>query len=96
MKVNGKTVIEGEISQAVSRNPVFSFRLKGAKTGDKIEVTWIDNKGDTNKTVNRGRLTKEGPAGGMKRARSRARRRCVGVRAGAARSRSRPYRRIPQ
>ena len=30
VKQNGKTVIEAEISQAVSRNPVFSFRLKAA------------------------------------------------------------------
>ena len=38
----------GQISQAVSRNPVFSFRLKGgAKAGDKIEIGWLDNKGET-------------------------------------------------
>ena len=50
VKVNGKTVIEGQISQAVSRNPVFSFRLKGGAKGDMIEVSWLDNKGDSNKT----------------------------------------------
>jgi len=50
VKVNGKTVVEGEISQAVSRNPVFSFRVKGAKSGDKVEISWLDNKGATNKT----------------------------------------------
>ncbi len=50
VKVNGKPVIEGQISQAVSRNPVFSFRLKGGAKGDTIEVSWLDNKGDTNKT----------------------------------------------
>jgi sulfur-oxidizing protein SoxZ len=50
VKVNGKTAIEGQISQAVSRNPVFTFRLKGGAKGDKIEVSWLDNKGDTNKT----------------------------------------------
>ena len=49
VKQNGKTVIEAEISQAVSRNPVFSFKLKGGSKGDKIEVSWLDNKGDTNK-----------------------------------------------
>jgi sulfur-oxidizing protein SoxZ len=49
VKVNGKPVIEGEISQAVSRNPVFTFRLKGGAKGDKIEVSWLDNKGETNK-----------------------------------------------
>jgi sulfur-oxidizing protein SoxZ len=50
VKVNGKPVIEGEISQAISRNPVFSFRLKGGAKGDRIEVSWLDNKGETNKT----------------------------------------------
>jgi sulfur-oxidizing protein SoxZ len=50
VKVNGKTVVEGQVSQAVSRNPVFSFRLKGGAKGDKIEVSWLDNKGDTNRT----------------------------------------------
>lgn len=50
VKVNGKTVVEGNISQAVSRNPVFSFRVKGAKAGDKVEISWLDNKGATNKT----------------------------------------------
>ena len=49
VKVNGKTVIEGQVSQAVSRNPVFSFRLANAAKGDKIEVSWLDNKGETNK-----------------------------------------------
>ena len=50
VKVNGKTVVEGETSQAVSRNPVFSFRLRGGAKGDKIEVSWLDNRGESNKT----------------------------------------------
>lgn len=50
VKLNGRTVVEGHISQAVSRNPVFSFRVKGAKSGDKVEISWLDNKGATNKT----------------------------------------------
>lgn len=50
VKLNGKTVVEGQISQAVSRNPVFSFRFKGGKAGDKIEISWLDNKGETNRT----------------------------------------------
>ena len=50
VKVNGKTVVEGQISQAVSRNPVFSFRIKGGAKGDKVEVSWLDNKGETNAT----------------------------------------------
>jgi sulfur-oxidizing protein SoxZ len=49
VKLNGKPVVEAEISQAVSRNPVFSFRIKGGAKGDKIEVSWLDNKGESNK-----------------------------------------------
>ena len=49
VRMNGKTVVEGQISQAVSRNPVFSFRVKGGAKGDKVEVSWIDNQGETNK-----------------------------------------------
>ena len=50
VRVNGKVVMEGEISQAVSRNPVFTFRVKGGAKGDKVEVSWLDNQGETNKT----------------------------------------------
>jgi sulfur-oxidizing protein SoxZ len=49
VKLNGSAVIEAEVSQAVSRNPVFSFRLKGGAKGDRIEVAWLDNQGESNK-----------------------------------------------
>jgi len=44
---NGNTVYDAQWSQAVSRNPVFAVRVKGAKAGDKVVVTWTDNKNDT-------------------------------------------------
>jgi len=43
---NGRTVLDAQRSQAVSRNPFLGVRIKGAKVGDKISVTWTDNKGD--------------------------------------------------
>jgi len=43
---NGKTVYDAQWSQAVSRNPFLGLRIKGAKAGDRISVTWVDNKGD--------------------------------------------------
>jgi sulfur-oxidizing protein SoxZ len=46
VRVNGKLALEGQISQGVSRNPVFSFRLKGVKAGDKLEIAWLDNRGE--------------------------------------------------
>ena len=46
-QLNGRTVFSADISQAISRNPVFAFKVKGAKAGDKIAITWTDNKGET-------------------------------------------------
>ena len=46
--LNGKTVVDCEVSQGVSRNPVFSFRIKGGARGDKITVAWQDNQGESN------------------------------------------------
>lgn len=43
---NGRTVLDAQWSQGVSRNPFLGLRVKGAKVGDKISVTWVDNKGD--------------------------------------------------
>jgi sulfur-oxidizing protein SoxZ len=43
---NGRTVLDAQWSQAVSRNPFLGLRIKGAKAGDRISVTWTDNKGD--------------------------------------------------
>ena len=48
VKLNGKAVIDSQISQGVSRNPVFTFRIKGGNKGDKVEVSWLDNRGETN------------------------------------------------
>ena len=43
---NGKTVLDAQWSQAIARDPFLGLRVKGAKAGDKISVTWTDNKGD--------------------------------------------------
>jgi sulfur-oxidizing protein SoxZ len=44
--INGKVVLEGHLNTAVSRNPVIGFKVKDAKAGDKVVVSWEDNKGD--------------------------------------------------
>jgi sulfur-oxidizing protein SoxZ len=43
---NGKTVLSAQWGPAVSKNPFLSFRFGGAKAGDKVIVTWTDNKGE--------------------------------------------------
>ncbi|MFM1827175.1 MAG: thiosulfate oxidation carrier complex protein SoxZ [Pseudomonadota bacterium] len=45
--LNGKTVMTAQWGPAVSKNPYLQFKVKGAKAGDKITVTWKDNKGET-------------------------------------------------
>jgi sulfur-oxidizing protein SoxZ len=46
VEVGGKMVIRGQTGTSVSRNPVFAFKVKGAKAGDEVVVNWVDNKGD--------------------------------------------------
>ena len=43
---NGKTVLDAQWSQAIARNPFLGFRVKGAKPGDKITISWVDTAGD--------------------------------------------------
>ena len=45
--LNGKAVLSAEWGPAVSKNPFLQFTVKGAKAGDKISVTWKDNRGET-------------------------------------------------
>ena len=45
--LHGKQVLSAEWGPAVAKNPFLQFNIKGAKAGDKVAVTWKDNKGDT-------------------------------------------------
>ncbi len=45
--LNGKPVFRAEWGPAVSKNPFLQFNVKGAKAGDKLSVTWKDNRGET-------------------------------------------------
>ncbi len=44
--LNGKEVMTAQWGPAVAKNPFMQFNVKGAKAGDKISVSWTDNKGD--------------------------------------------------
>lgn len=46
--LNGKTVLEAQWGTGISKNPYLTFRLRSAKVGDRIAVTWHDNKGVSN------------------------------------------------
>jgi sulfur-oxidizing protein SoxZ len=34
-------------SGGISKNPYLSFKFKGAAAGDPLEISWTDNKGET-------------------------------------------------
>lgn len=42
----GRTVLQAQWGPAVSKNPFLEFNFKGGQKGDKIVVTWEDNKGE--------------------------------------------------
>ena len=43
---NGKPVLSVQWGPAISKNPFLQFNVKGAKPGDKISVSWVDNRGE--------------------------------------------------
>lgn len=45
--LNDKTVLEAQWGTGISKNPYLTFRLRDARPGDRIMVSWVDNKGTT-------------------------------------------------
>jgi len=41
-----RVVLDAQFGTAIAKDPFLSFKFKGGAKGDKIAVTWIDNKGD--------------------------------------------------
>ena len=46
-KHNDTTVMTAQWSGGVSKNPYTSFKFSGAAKGDKLTLTWTDNKGES-------------------------------------------------
>ncbi len=44
--LNGKTVMTAQWGPSISKNPFLQFVVKGAKAGDKVSISWVDNRGD--------------------------------------------------
>ena len=42
---NGEAVMVANFSTAVSKNPYINFSFRGAKAGDTLRISWIDNLG---------------------------------------------------
>lgn len=46
--LNGNAVLEAQWGTGISKNPYLTFRLRGAKLGDKVSLSWRDSKGASN------------------------------------------------
>ena len=46
-KLNDTVVMQAQWGSAVAKNPYLAFKVKGGKVGDKVQITWTDNKNDT-------------------------------------------------
>ncbi len=44
---NGKTVVKSQLGVGVSEDPLLGFLLANAKNGDKVKISWKDNKGES-------------------------------------------------
>jgi sulfur-oxidizing protein SoxZ len=42
----GKTVLSAQWGPAIAKNPFLAFKFKGGAKGEKVQITWVDNKGD--------------------------------------------------
>jgi sulfur-oxidizing protein SoxZ len=45
--LDGKEVASSDLGTAVAKDPLIGIKLKGAKSGAKLKVTWSDNKGES-------------------------------------------------
>lgn len=45
--VNGRLLVEAQLNTAIARNPVFAFRARNVRPGDRITVSWRDNRGES-------------------------------------------------
>ncbi len=46
-KHNDKVVLSAQFGPSVSTNPYLAFKFKGGASGDKLVVSWVDNKGES-------------------------------------------------
>jgi sulfur-oxidizing protein SoxZ len=47
----GKKIFVADWGTAISKDPYVKFSFKGAKKGDELKVTWLDNRGESDTTT---------------------------------------------
>lgn len=46
VRLNNQKLVDGQLNTSISKNPLFTFRARGLKSGDKLTVAWTDNLGE--------------------------------------------------
>lgn len=44
---NDEIILTTDMASGISKNPYFSFEMKGGEPGDKITIQWTDNQGNS-------------------------------------------------
>ncbi|MFO7582141.1 thiosulfate oxidation carrier complex protein SoxZ [Guyparkeria sp.] len=50
VEVNGESVMQANLSEAVSKNPYLNIKVPGAK-GDEVKMTWNSNTGESDEAT---------------------------------------------
>lgn len=50
-KAKDAVVMTAAWSGGISKNPYISFKFTGANPGDSVEITWTDNKGESETAI---------------------------------------------
>ena len=43
---DGKVVMQAQWGTAIAKNPFLAFKFKGGAKGEKVQITWTDNRGE--------------------------------------------------
>jgi sulfur-oxidizing protein SoxZ len=46
VRLNERLVLNAQWGGSVARDPFLQFNLKGARPGDRLEIGWLDNRGE--------------------------------------------------
>ena len=47
----GRKIFVADWGTAIAKDPYVKFSFKGAKKGDELKVSWVDNKGESDTTI---------------------------------------------
>lgn len=46
VSLNGTPLVAGQLNASIAKNPLFGFRARGVRLGDRIAAHWVDNRGN--------------------------------------------------